>query len=153
MNSIGDEQRVHEQHMRRCIELARIALQRGNTPVGSIIVLEGNIIGEGFETLPASNDILGHAEVIACKDAVARTGSRSLVGTSLYSTAEPCFMCSYVIRECEISQVVYAVDSPGIGGATSNHPILTDETIANWGNAPGIVTGVLHEDCVRLRSS
>ncbi|MDA7977451.1 MAG: nucleoside deaminase [Pirellulales bacterium] len=153
MKTIGDEPGTHERYMQRCIELARTALQRGNVPVGSIVVLEGSIVGEGFETLPASNDILGHAEVIACGDAVARTGSKSLVGASLYSTAEPCFMCSYLIREYEIGQVVYAIDSPGIGGATSNHPILTDVSIANWGPAPNIVAGILREECQLLRSS
>jgi tRNA(adenine34) deaminase len=52
----------HERFMRRCLELAAEARNRGNTPVGSVVVLDGAIIGQGIETLPTGSSITGHAE-------------------------------------------------------------------------------------------
>ena len=109
----------HEHSMRRCIELARETKQQGYTPVGSVVVLDGEITSEGIKQLPASLLLTGHAEARAYQYAVETTGSRFLRGATFYSTAEPCFMCSYIIRQAEIPKVVYAIETPLIGGATS----------------------------------
>ena len=142
----------HEQFMRRCIELAEIARSQGNTPVGSIVVLDREIVGEGIEDLPAGVDVTGHAEILACQAATDQIGSTRLAGATLYSTAEPCFMCSYVIRQCEVSLVVFGVDTPNIGGITSSHPILTDMSLSGWRPAPRVLAGVLQNECGNLRS-
>ena len=57
----------HELFMRRCLELATVARDQGNTPVGSVVVLDGVIIGEAAETLPKGSSITGHAEILACQ--------------------------------------------------------------------------------------
>ncbi len=142
----------HERFMRRCIELAHIAKSRGNTPVGSVVVIDGVIVGEGIEEVPAGTNVTGHAEVRACQDAVDRTESRRLEGAVIYTTAEPCFMCSYVIRQCAIAQVVYGVETPGVGGITSCHPILTDVAASDWNSAPRVLGGILETECQRLKS-
>ena len=144
---------LHEQYMRRCIELAELARQRQNTPVGSVIVLDGEIVGEGTEALPNGSDITGHAEVLACQAAVHKTGNKLLTGATLYSTAEPCFMCSFAIRSAAISLVVYGADTPEIGGVTSVHNILTDPGLSNWKPAPRVVPGVLLNECRALRQN
>jgi tRNA(adenine34) deaminase len=141
-----------EHFMGRCLELATIARSRGNTPVGSIVVLEGEIIGEASETLPAGTSVTGHAEVLACQAALDRAGRRDLAGAVLYTTAEPCFMCSYVIRQLRFALVVYGVETPLIGGVTSNHPILTDPALGPWRPAPLVLSGVLRAECKRLKS-
>ena len=140
----------HEQYMRRCIELAKVAQGRGNTPVGSVVVINGEIVGEGIEDLPTGTSITGHAEVIACQDVVQRIGSKLLHEATLYSTAEPCFMCSYIIRQCRIAAVVYGIDTPTIGGITSSHPILTDTSLSTWGPGPRVLGGVLKGECQKL---
>ena len=140
----------HEQFMRRCIELAGIAQMRNNTPVGSVVVIDGEIMGEGIEDLSAGSSITGHAEVLACQEAVNQTGSKLLDGASLYTTAEPCFMCSYVIRQCGISLVVYGVETPEIGGVTSSHPVLTDTCFSNWMPPPRVLGGILQSECLQL---
>lgn len=143
--------REHERYMRRCIELAEIAQSHGNTPVGSLVVIDGEIVGEGIEGLPTGNDVTGHAEVIACQMAVDKTGSKLLDGATLYSTAEPCFMCSYVIRQCGIALVVYGLETPSVGGITSSHAILTDTSMTGWKPAPRVLGGILLGECERLR--
>lgn len=132
----------HERFMKRCRELAAEARSAGNTPVGSVVVLDGQILGEASETLPVGRLITGHAELLACQAALDRTGGKDLAGSTLYSTAEPCFMCSYAIRNLRVGLVVYARDTPLIGGATSSHPILTDPALNSWRPAPRVLAGV-----------
>jgi tRNA(adenine34) deaminase len=69
----------HEHCMRRCLELAAVARSQGNTPVGSVVVLGGAVIGEGVETLPSGGSLTGHAELIACQSAIDNTGRKDLV--------------------------------------------------------------------------
>jgi tRNA(adenine34) deaminase len=145
--------REHEHYMRRCIELARIAQSRNNSPVGSVVVIDGEIMGEGIEDLPAGKSITGHAEAIACQDAVDRTGNRLLHRATLYTTAEPCFMCSYIIRQCGVTMVVYGLDTPNVGGVTSPMPILSDPSLSDWMPPPRIVQGVLRDECQKLKST
>ena len=59
----------HEHFMRRCLALATVARDQGNTPVGSVVALDGAIIGEGIETLPTGSSLTGHAETLACQAA------------------------------------------------------------------------------------
>lgn len=141
----------HECFMRRCIELAREAKQKGNTPVGSVVVRDGEIIGEGTEQLPTGLLLAGHAEALACQHAVERTRSRFLRGATLYSTAEPCFMCSYMIRQAEVARVVYAIETPVIGGATSAFPVLTTDYLNAWKPAVLASGGFLKEEVLQVR--
>ena len=137
--------------MRRCLGLALRARAEGNTPVGSVVVLAGQTVGEGVEQLPNGRDPAGHAEVLACRQAAARLGSRRLEGGVLYSTAEPCFMCSYVIREARVAMVVFGIEVPFVGGATSSFPILVTPALGGWKPAPRVLSGVLAQECQRLR--
>lgn len=140
----------HAVLIRRCLELATIARREGNTPVGSVVVLDGQIIGEASETLPVGRSVTGHSEILACQSALDATGRRELDGAVLDSTAEPCYMCSYVIRQLRVSQVVYGLESPIVGGITSQHPILTDPALVAWRPAPVVLGGILRSECERL---
>jgi len=108
---------------------------------------------EGVEGLPSGSDITALAEVIACQQAVDSIGSKQLDGAILYSTAEPCFMCSYVIRQCGISLVVFGKDTPEIGGVTSKLPILTYTQFDNWMPPPEILSGILQCECEQLSAT
>jgi len=140
----------HESFMRRCLDRAREAGERGDTPVGSLVVLDGRIVGEASEQLPTGSSVTGHAEVLAVQRAVDALGRRDLSGATLYSTAEPCFMCSYVIRQARIALVVFGRDSPMIGGVSSSLPILTAPDLDPWRPAPEVIGGVLDAECRAL---
>ena len=103
--------------------------------------------------MPAGDSITSHAEILACQQAVDKVGSRRLAGATLFTTAEPCFMCSYVIRQCGISLVVYGLETPTIGGITSAHPILTDPSLSDWAPVPSTLGGMLRGECERLKSN
>jgi tRNA(adenine34) deaminase len=148
LDEVADD---HEHFMRRCLELAAEAREQGNAPVGSVVVLDGAIIGEGIETLPTGTSITGHAETLACQAALDATGHKDLAGAVLYTTAEPCFMCAYVIRQLRIGLVVYGKEAPVIGAVTSIHPILTDPALDGWQPTPAVIGGVLREECERMK--
>lgn len=137
----------HESYMRLCIDLAKKAKQRGDSPVGSLIVQNGKIIGEGIEGGKTHKDITFHAEIEAIRDATKRIGKQDLSECILYTTHEPCIMCSYVIRQMKISILVTGLATGVIGGFSSQLPILLDTTIKRWGAPPTIIKGVLEQEC------
>jgi len=100
-------ERGHYFYMKSCIDLALTAKARGDSPVGSVVVQDGIIIGEGIEGGKTKKDITFHAEIEAIREANLMTGNADLSDCILYTTHEPCIMCSYVIRHAEIQMVVF----------------------------------------------
>lgn len=142
---------THEAYMRRCLELAYEAKARGDVPVGSLIVKENVILAGAGERLPASLDIAGHAELLAIRQACTVLNTLDLSDCTLYTTAEPCWMCSYLIRDAHISWVVIGTPTPTVGGLSSNYPLLRDPTLTHWPSPPQIVHDVLLAECQALR--
>lgn len=136
--------------MRHPLRLARIALEHGDTPVGSVVVCDGRVIGEGVEAVRSEKDLTAHAELQAVWGACRSLNLLDLDGCTLYTTAEPCFMRSFVIRSAHLPRVVMGRPVPRIGGITSKFPILIDPNILRWGRPPVVVAGVLEEDCGAL---
>ena len=126
-----------EECLARCQALARLAADRQESPVGSIVVVAGAIIGEGIEAARERRDITAHAEVEAIRAAIGTDGTDLSLAT-LYTTHEPCLLCSYVIRHHRISRVVCQQAVPHIGGASSRYPILTATDIPIWGRPPAV---------------
>ena len=139
-----------EEFMRQAIGLARVALERGDTPVGAVVIREGRIVAQGIEGVRSENDLTAHAELRAVQEACRNLVTRDLEGCELYTTAEPCFMCSFVIRSAHISRVIMGKAVPHIGGVSSKHPILIDAGIPNWPPPPVVVIGVLENECNEL---
>ena len=129
--------------MRHCIDLAARATESGNTPVGCVITLEHRVVAEAEEQSPSGSNPFAHAEILAVIAALEAVGKGKLSRATLYTTNEPCFLCSYAIREARIARVVFSVETPGIGGATSAYPILQAHEIKRWGAPPRIEKGLL----------
>lgn len=151
MNSFGKKyMRSAEYYMQRCIELARIAQRNGDAPVGALIVRDGQIIAEGVESVKARLDIAAHAEIEAIRIACQSLGTIDLGTCALYTTAEPCWMCSYAIRRAGICEVMIGAPVPREGGVTSRYPILTDREIGRWPAPPALVWSNLRDECEAL---
>jgi len=140
----------HEQFMHRCIELAHSAKANGESPVGSVIVRNSEIIGEGIEAGKAHLDITFHAEIEAIRKASQFLKSQDLSDCILYTTHEPCIMCSYMIRHTKINTIVSALTTGEYGGFSSQHPLLLDTTIHKWGKPPVLISGILEDECRKL---
>ena len=138
--------------MRRCIDLAASATKSGNTPVGCVITLQGRIVSQAEEQSPSGSDPFAHAEILAVVAALGAVSRTGLPRATLYTTNEPCFLCSYAIREARIARVVFSVESRGVGGATSEYPILKARGIDRWTAPPQIEKGLLAAEYRNLRS-
>lgn len=132
----------HKKYMRRCRQLAEKAVHGGDAPVGSLVLRDGQIIAEGVEGVKAQQDVTAHAETLAIRKACAALGTLDLSGTTLYTTTEPCLMCSYAIRRTRISRVVIEKRTEKGGGVTSQYPILSDSSFPSGAPPPTIVLGV-----------
>ncbi len=135
--------------MKRCIELSRAAIREGEYPFGSVIAIGSRVVAEAINCAQRERDVSRHAEVIALGQAQKLLTQQELAQATLYSNVEPCAMCSYCIREAWIGRVVYALNSPVMGGV-SKWNILRDAGIANrvpvFGPAPEVVIGVLSKE-------
>jgi tRNA(adenine34) deaminase len=136
--------------MQQCIELGWQALQGGNPPVGALLVNAGKVVGRGLEAGKSKNDITCHAETEAIRDAIENGQDVNMKDCTLYTTHEPCILCSYVIRHHRIGMVVMGMDVAHIGGASSAYPILKTRDIAIWSEPPLLIHNILQEECEQL---
>ena len=115
---MSTQQLMDEKFMRRCLELAQEARAMGEAAVGGVVVDGETIIGEGTESTRTLLDHSAHAEVLAIQAASQNLQSLKLNGTTLYTTVEPCVLCSWVIRKAGIARVVFGVPAGEAGGFT-----------------------------------
>lgn len=115
--------------MRAALEQAARAREAGEVPVGALVVVDGAVIGEGFNQPIASHDPTAHAEIVAMRRAAARLGNYRLTGATLYVTIEPCQMCVGAMIHARIARLVYGASEPKAGAIESamrahEHPAL-----------------------------
>lgn len=130
--------------MAAALALARTAGDRGEVPVGAVVVLDGEVIGEGFNQPISSHDPTAHAEIVAIRDAATRVGNYRLTGAVVYVTIEPCQMCVGAMVHARIARVVYGTPEPRAGAIESamrahEHPSLNHRMTA--------LGGVCEEEC------
>lgn len=136
--------------MARCIALSREAVDAGEYPFACVIADGEEVVAETTNRAARDRDVTRHAELLAISEAQRKVGIRRLGRCTLYSTVEPCPMCSFPIREANISRVVFAIRSPLMGGH-SRWDVLGDSVLSAsmpemFGPAPGITAGVLQRE-------
>jgi tRNA(adenine34) deaminase len=136
--------------MRRCLALAQSAADNGETAVGALVVRGNSVLGEGAEATRRLIDPSAHAEVLALRAACQHERTLVLLGCELYTTVEPCVLCSFAIRRTGITRVVYGIPAGQAGGVTSKHSVLTDHELSGCAPPPQIVSGVLARECLEV---
>jgi tRNA(adenine34) deaminase len=104
----------HNHYMDTVLALCAEADNRGDCPVASVIVRDGEIIGRGSNRRATDGDPTAHAEVDAIRDAARNSGSPDLSGATLYSAMEPCPMCCWAIKEAGIGTIVLGARHAGM---------------------------------------
>ena len=94
--------------MGKALELARSAGDADEVPVGAILILDGEIIGRGYNQPISAQDPSAHAEIMAIRAGARQLGNYRLPGSQLYSTMEPCPMCAGAIVHARIKRLVFA---------------------------------------------
>src|SRR6202171_6646267 len=106
---------VDAEFMRAALELAAQAAQRGEVPVGAVVVKDGAIIGRGFNRPITTADPTAHAEIVALREAAAALGNYRLPGCELYVTLEPCALCVGAMVHARLGRIVYGASDPKTG--------------------------------------
>jgi tRNA(adenine34) deaminase len=124
--------------MRAALAQAAEAARRGEVPVGAVIVLDGQVIGQGFNQPIASHDPTAHAEIVALRAASARLRNYRLTGATVYVTIEPCQMCVGAMIHARVARLVYGTPEPKAGAIESamrahEHPALNHRLEATGG--------------------
>ncbi len=145
-NAVHDSRlTIHdEKWMRHALDLARRAEGEHEVPVGAVVVLGDELIGEGWNQPRAANDPTAHAEIIALRRAAARIGNYRLVGATLYVTLEPCAMCAGALMHARVARLIYGAADAQRGAAGSAFDLLASP-LSN--HRPVVVGGVLAQAC------
>jgi len=111
--------------MREALLLADQAEQRGEVPVGAVVVKDNQIIGRGFNQPISSHDPTAHAEIVALRDAAKNIKNYRLIDCDLYVTIEPCAMCAGAIVHSRIHQVFFGATEPKAGALVSTQQFFS----------------------------
>jgi tRNA(adenine34) deaminase len=136
--------------MREALGLARLAQDRGEVPVGAIVVRDGVIVGRGGNAPVAANDPTAHAEIAALRDAGCALGNYRLPGCDLYVTLEPCAMCAGAIMHARVRRLVFGAPDPKSGACGSVVDLFAEQRLNHHAS---VVSGVLAEECGALLSA
>lgn len=130
--------------MRQALAQAAYAQAAGEVPVGAIVVLDGAVIGTGFNQPIRAKDPTAHAEVVALRAASAALGNYRLTGATLYVTVEPCLMCVGAMVHARVATVVYGATEPRCGAIVS---MTSAHLFAGLNHRLQAVGGILEDEC------
>ena len=136
--------------MARCIELSKVGAAAGELPIGSVVARRGQIIAEATNEIMRAVDESRHAEIIAVARSRRLLGDEELSNCTLYSTVEPCPMCSFCIRAAGIGRVVFALGSPLLGGLSRWNILGDDQFPLLFGPVPEVVPGILADEAQKV---
>jgi tRNA(adenine34) deaminase len=133
--------------MQRALELAGAAAERGEVPVGAVIVKDDKVIAEGYNLRETLQDATRHAELIAIEAACRSLGTWRLEGCDLYVTLEPCVMCAGAIWQARLARVWFGAADPKGGAMGSLYRIHEDARLNHRLPAEG---GLLAPECGKI---
>lgn len=133
--------------MQRTIDLALKAQAAGEVPVGALIALNGEVIGEGWNRPILAHDPTAHAEIEALREAGRQIENYRLVGATLFVTLEPCVMCMGAISHARIQRVIYGAPDPKRGAAGSALQLAEADFLNHRIEVSG---GLYGEECSNL---
>lgn len=138
---------LDEKYMRAALRQAKKAYQLEETPIGCVIVYEGNIIGRGYNRRNTDKNTLAHAELTAIRKASKNLGDWRLENCTMYVTLEPCQMCAGAIVQSRLTKVVAGCMNPKAGCAGSVINLLQME---EFNHQVEFASGILEEECAAL---
>ena len=141
--------------MQRALELAKQGAAAGEVPVGAVLVLNNQVIGEGFNTPITNRDPSAHAEIQALRAGALSVNNYRLLNTTLYVTLEPCAMCAGAMVHARIKRLVYAAKDDKAGAVASKIQLLDqpflNHRVEHQGGLLAKVCGALLSDFFRSR--
>ena len=133
--------------MEEALKEAKKALEKGEVPIGAVVVLGEDVIGRGYNQPVAKNDPTAHAEIMALRDASMNLNNYRLKDTLVYSTLEPCLMCAGALVHARIKKLFYSSSDPKSGVIESNGSLMQSAFLNHKISYEG---GILKEESSRL---
>jgi tRNA(adenine34) deaminase len=134
--------------MERALAQARLAAQRGEVPIGAVIVgPDGTVLAEAGNRTEADRDPTAHAELLAIRSAAAMLGAPRLVDCDLYVTLEPCPMCAQAISFARLRRLYYGASDPKGGGVEHGPRIFNQPTCHH---RPEVYAGIAEQEAGEL---
>ncbi len=115
--------------MRRCLELAHFAEAEGEVPVGAVLIVDGEIAGEGWNRPISAADPSAHAEMVAMRSAATKIRNYRLPGSTLYVTLEPCAMCAGALVIARVERLVFAARDIRFGAVRSKFQLADSDRL------------------------
>ena len=137
-------------YMREALKEAEKAMQRGEIPVGALLVRNGEFIGRGSNSRSLEGSPLGHAELTAMREASEAIGNWRFDDCTLYVTLEPCVMCAGAMVQSRLGTLVYGTRDPKAGAVGSLYNIVEDPRMYH---RCIVRSGILKEECAELLRS
>lgn len=131
--------------MRMALSLAEEAGERGEVPIGAVVVCKDRIVGKGYNMVEALGDVTAHAEMQALTAAMNTLGGKYLPECTIYVTVEPCVMCAGALMWSQIGRIVYGAGDNKKGFSNLSDNILHPKTV--------VMKGVLEDECAALMSA
>jgi tRNA(adenine34) deaminase len=137
--------------MQAALSLAKVAADKGDVPVGAIVVNEaGEILGTGQNLREQSNDPTSHAEIIAIRQAAEKIGSWRLDDLTLVVTLEPCVMCAGAILQSRIKRLVFGAWDKKAGAVGSVLDVIRDPRALTKSE---VISGIMEKECSEVLSN
>lgn len=133
--------------MRLALAEAARAVEAGEVPIGAVVVLDGEIVGAGYNQPISSSDPTAHAEIVALRAAAGKVGNYRLSGATMYVTIEPCLMCVGALVHARVGTVVFGATEPKAGALVST---IRAHELAHLNHRFEIDGGVLEAECRNL---
>jgi tRNA(adenine34) deaminase len=138
---------LDREFMAAALELAQIAAQMRETPVGAIVVRNWKIIGRGYNRVEIEKDPTAHAEILALREAARTSGDWRLPHATVYVTLEPCIMCAAALIHARVKRLVYGARDERWGGVGSLFDFSHDPRI---NHELEVISGVMKEQAAEL---
>ena len=135
-----------EHYMEIAIQQAELAKQKGEVPIGAVIVKDGQIIAKGYNLRETNKSATAHAEIIAIESACKVLNSWRLDGCSIYVTLEPCMMCAGAIIQSRIQNVYFG----GFDKKAGAFGTVEDFSTMNWTHKVNVYAGIMEEECSEI---
>ena len=134
----------HDTFMRAALDEARRGSEAGEVPVGAVVVLDGEVVGRGFNQPIGASDPTAHAEIVSLREAARALGNYRLVGTTMYVTIEPCLMCVGAMVHARVGTVVFGATEPKAGALVSS---CRAHELPALNHRIEVVGGILEAEC------
>ncbi len=138
---------VTDPFMKMALRLARKAFSLEEVPVGAVVVVDGKVVGRGYNQSLARSDPTAHAEVLALRQAARRVENYRLTSATIYCTLEPCAMCAGSLVWARVQRLVYGARDPKAGAVDSHFRLFESGSV---NHRVEVVSGVGEAQAVKL---